>query len=346
MKVHFISASNFLSKNYSYFSIMEKMNLHDIFVEELYKREPKKVDLINQISDILMLEKESVYRRMAGKVNFSVREMGVLAKTMNISLDSLLYDEVNLQWLPFVLESPCKFHSMDSLYNMIEFNLKQIGNVNRDEPGETGSVHNSLPLEFCIVSPLMMKFLFFKWGNYFVQSEEFNNFSQWNAPYKLTQITEKYNEVYHFEKAFYIWDNSLIWTMAKEIDNFYRMHIITPQEKEDIKDELKDILSKIEMALNGTYTPNIPFLSEIDFLVSSTDIGFTSGYYVSGNKHLALFQTNFSFSIIENSEESFKKIKEWIKSFCKISTLLSRSGRIERRLFFNQQYNIIDDLLK
>lgn len=326
---------------------MNKKNLHDIFVEELYKRGSKKSDLINQISDILKLEKESIYRRMAGKVNFSVCEMGILAKAMNISLDSLLYNEYNnLQWLPFILESPLKLHSMDSLCDMIDFTLKRIENINRDEPGETGYIYNSLPLELFMYSPLMMKFMFFKWGNYFIKSEEFNHFSEWQLPYRLSTIIEKHEEAYNFKEAFYIWDNSLIWTLTKEIDNFHRMHIITTQEKDDIKNELKDILSVLEKTLNGTCVPKVPLASESAFYVSSINLGFTSSYYISGVKHFATLQTNFSFSVIENSKESFEKIKEWIKSFCNISTLLSKSGRIERRLFFDTQYNIINNVLK
>ena len=50
--------------------------------------------------------------------------------------------------------------------------------------------------------------------------------------------------------------------------------------------------------------------------------------------------------MIENSEEDFAKVKEWINSFCDISTLLSKSGRFERRLFFNAQYKILDDILE
>ena len=324
---------------------MKKRNLHDVFIEVLYRKEAKKVNLINQISDNLKLEKESVYRRMSGKVNFSVREIGILARAFNISLDSLLYKEVELQWLPFVFESPSKLQSMDSLYDMIEFNLKQTEEINRHEPGEAGNVYNILPPEFYIHHPLITKFMFFKWGNYFVQSEEFSNFSQWRVPYRLNQIIEKYNDVYKFRKVFYIWDHSLIWTLTKEIYNFYRMHIITTQEKDDIKSELKEILSKIEKSLNGTYIPFMPTPPEIAFYVSSMNMGFTSCYYVSGDKHLALFQTNFSFSMIDNSVESFEKIKEWIQSLCKISTLLSGCGRIERRLFFEKQYAIIDDIL-
>lgn len=229
---------------------------------------------------------------------------------------------------------------------MIDLNFKQIEEINQDEPGTSGNVYHSLPLEFFVHSPLIMKFMFFKWGYYFVQSDEYNNFSQWKLPPRLSAISEKYNDIYNFQHVFYIWDSSLIWALSKEISNFYKTHIISEQEKEDIKNELKLILSQLEKTLNGTRTPSIPFPPETDFLVSSINVGFSSSYFFSGNRHLALFQTNFSFSMIQDSEDNFNKIKEWINSLCHISTLLSRSGRIERRLFFNTQYRIIDEVLK
>lgn len=325
---------------------MNKKDLHDEFIDELYKKIPKRTDLINLVSDILRLEKESIYRRLARKVNFSIREMGILAKELNISIDRLLYKEEDHQWMPVVLEVPMKLHSIDSLCNMIELNFNRIKNITRDAPGEMGNVYHTLPLEFFIHSPLMTKFMFFKWGNYFVQSDEFNNFAQWELPLKLSATIEKYIEIYNFNEVFYVWDNSLIWELSREIDNFHKMHIITTREKEGIKNELHEILSKLEKTLNGTYVPNIHLPSEAAFYVSSMNIGFTSCYYISGNKHFAMFQSNFSFSMIENSQEDFNKVKEWIKSFCNISTLLSKSGRFERRLFFNAQNKIIDDILE
>lgn len=86
--------------------MINKKDLHDDFIDELYRKIPKRVDLINLLSDILRLEKESIYRRLARKVNFSIREMGILAKELNISIDRLLYKEEEHQWLPVVLEYP------------------------------------------------------------------------------------------------------------------------------------------------------------------------------------------------------------------------------------------------
>lgn len=87
---------------------MRKKDLHDKFIEELHKRNSKRAELINQVSDILKLEKESVYRRMAGKVNFSIREMGILAKILNISLDSLLFQEERYSMAPIHTGNPVK----------------------------------------------------------------------------------------------------------------------------------------------------------------------------------------------------------------------------------------------
>ena len=50
---------------------MSREDLHDAFIGELSRKVPRRADLVNQIADILKLEKESVYRRMAGKVNLS-----------------------------------------------------------------------------------------------------------------------------------------------------------------------------------------------------------------------------------------------------------------------------------
>ena len=321
---------------------MDKLDLHEEFVKALSAKIPKRIDLQNYIADILKIERDSAYRRLTGKVNFSVREMGIIADGLHMSIDQLRQKEYEYLWMPFMLEFPQKIRSMDILADMIDVNFKKMSDMSRDSLCEAGNVYNSLPLEFYAFSPVLTKFMFFKWGYYFVKSEEFYNFSSWELPKRLAAITDKFNAIYNFRDSFYVWDNSLIWTLVKEIDNFYRMSIITEEEKNAIKNELKELLSKIEQTLNGTFVPELPLLKDMSFYVSAMNIGFISCYYEGQDQHFAIFQTNFTFSIIDNSDKNFQQIKEWIKSFRNISTLLSHSGRIERRLFFDTQHKIID----
>ena len=85
---------------------MNTANLHKEFIKELNNRIPQRSELVSKISDILHIEREPVSRRLSEKVQFSVREMGVIARELEISLDSMLYQNTPYHWIPLILESP------------------------------------------------------------------------------------------------------------------------------------------------------------------------------------------------------------------------------------------------
>ena len=181
---------------------MNKKDLHDVFIDELNRRFPKKFDLVNLISDILKIEREAVYRRLSGKVNFSVREIGILAATLNISIDALLHQNKSIKWLPLVLESPLKMNSMEIPFNMVETLLSNMKDLAGSGQAEMGGVYNHLPLLFYLHSPILRKFLFFKWGHYFIQTDEFNKFSEWELPEKIITLFLKREDYMNFQKRF------------------------------------------------------------------------------------------------------------------------------------------------
>lgn len=322
---------------------MNTKNLHNEFVKALYQKIPKRADLVHTISDTLKIEKESVSRRLNCKVNFSISEMGVLAAALHMSIDSLLYKNEKHQIFSLLLGSYMDSNSMNDLCDTIDHNMKEISKIAK-EPAEQGNVVNSLPIELFIHSPLLTKFMFFKWGYYFVGTNDFNNFSQWTLPPQLTVLRKKYETLPSFTSAFYIWDSSLIWTLAGEVENFHNMHIVNIEEKEAIKNELKIMLTELEAYLKGK-SSIVMLQPGIDFYVSIISMGFTCHYFFSKVQCIVSFQTYFSYSYINNHRENAVKIKEWIKDLRNFSTLLSGSGSIERRLFFEKQHHILDNIL-
>lgn len=323
---------------------MERIDLHNEFLNALYGKEPKRINLINKISDILLIEKESAYRRLTGKVNFSVYEMGKVAQAFDISIDQMLHRDIEYQWLPFTLESPLKYDSMEPLCDIINSHIGQLINTS-EEPIEIGGVYNSMPVEFFIYHPILMKFMFFKWGHYFVGTDEFDNFSEWEIPQRLTGLKEKLEQL-RFSKSLYIWDNTLIWALANEIDKFHKMHIISTEDKQALKNEMKAQLTKLEQYIKGIYQTEIFTSPKTEFYVCMVNVGFTSIYQASGQKCSVLFQTGFSNALIHDCRESYDRLKKWIKSIRHNSVLISGSGSIERRLFFEKQHKIIDVILE
>jgi len=322
---------------------MKTPNLHEGFLKALRAKVSQK-DIAATVGDILRIERDAAYRRLSGKVMFSAQEIGILASQLNISLDKLIRVDDEYIWLPFILEQPMKMTSMDGLLNMSESMMEHIRAL-KGGPIETGNIYCSLPLEFYLYSPILTKFMFFRWGYHFVGTEEFNNYSEWKIPERILGWPDKIREIYHVDKAYYIWDETLISNLVREIAGFYRMHIITKKEMKEIKDQFKDMLNKIEQCLHGTYAPSMVVADEGDFYISPVSLGFTGTYFTAGDSHVIELATNFSFSIIRDDPESFKKMKQWLDSFKNISTMLSRSGRLERRVYFEEQRKIIDSIL-
>lgn len=323
---------------------MAIIDLHEEFLKILHSKTSKK-DIVNQVADMLIIEKDAAYRRLSGKVNFTVREIGIISKKLDFSLDRLIYSEDNQIWLPFTLAHPMLMKSMEFLFNEINLSIQRIGDIVK-EPAETGNIYSStLPLEFYLHSPVLTKFMFFKWGHYFIGTEEFNDYSGWEIPEKINGLLEKVKSICRFDKAYYILDGSAIYTLTKELSSFHKMHVITDKDKNEIKEALKNMLTELEQTLHGTHIPTISISPDSDFYVSPINLGFTSSYFTSENGHFINFITNFSYCLLNDSPESFLPLKSWIDSFRSISTLLSRSGRVERRLFFEEQYKALDYML-
>lgn len=77
-----------------------------------------------------------------------------------------------------------KIRSMDSLSTMIEANFEYMRKIG-ERKAESGHLYSTMPIEFFLSYPTLSKFMFFKWGHYFIGTEEFDNFSEWNIPVGL-----------------------------------------------------------------------------------------------------------------------------------------------------------------
>lgn len=320
-----------------------RTDLHEKFVKELFKKVPQRPMLINTILDILHLERESVSRRLSEKVQFSVREVGILAQELDISLDSILNYDTQFHWMPFILESPLGYQSMETIYDIIENTIAQMNETLKNS-AEYGIITNAIPLEFYVNFPYLMKFSFFKWGQYFIGTEEFNSFSTWELPHRIVRLKEPVKSlISKMSNSLYIWDHSIIWTLMGEIEYFYKMNVLTIEDVKNIKNDLKDLLNLMEKHLKGiSKTDFVP--QNTSFYISNINLGTTCWYLFSEKKRISFHNSSFTISTpINNSTESHNRIKNWIDSFKNISVLISGCGELERRSFFNKQHKIIDE---
>lgn len=317
----------------------------DSFIKELHRIIPSRPELVREISRILKIEKEPASRRLSGTVSFSIDEMGILSKELDISLDSLLYKNENYLNIAHQLESPWSKNSINTLIDQISNNLKIINKIS-NKPYELGSFFNSLPIEIFIHFPNLTKFMLFKWGHFFIGTNEFYNYATWKVPEKFYNVK---NQIESWDsnpgKRLYVWDVSLIWIFLKEISYLSELNIISIEDQKIIIDELHSMLTYFEgyiKNIDDTRYQNI----ETYFYISNVPFGVNGSYLISEAGQIAFSSTHFSQSGLTTDYNGVKLIKDWMLSLIKISTLISNSGHKERHIFFKEQHQLIDYLLK
>lgn len=316
--------------------------LSDKFINALQLKINKRNQLVSFISEALEIERESASRRLNKSVNFTIEEMGILALKLGISLDGLLYSNGEYFHFPsFVMHSPMKLESINSLALKIESDLESLSRVILSGPAEYGAIFTYPPLEFLLPYNFLLKFTYFKWGYYYTNSSHFDNYSTWKIPQKLFKLNERLiNIIGKLEKAFYIWDNCAIWSFVNDIIYFASIGSLNKDDVKQIKAELHNMLYHFEEMLKNNSVLKGP--KEIDVYISDVNLGAGFSYILSENNWSSSFYTYFVGAEFNNDYSTTIQLRNWMNSMKKVCTLISGSGARERKKFFNQQHKIVD----
>lgn len=320
----------------------KKSDLYKEFMGIINNLPGKRSELINLIAEELCIERESAYRRLSGRVAFSVKEVGVLAKRLNISLDDILQDNPLYKMVPIMMARPMtRLYSMDAIVKQMEIGLQNV-NSSLGEEMELYSVFDSMPVEFFAPYPNLTKFMFFKWGYHYIGSEEFYSYEKWVLPEKVVRLVKDMLEACkNYSKMFYIWDYPTIWYLVNDISYFHNIHVLSDEDMEAVKSDLRILLYNLERVLKGIdkYS-NGPV--DLDVYLSTVNIGINCLAHFSQSNCHSMFKNHFFQTATMNSYESTEKVRDWILSMKILCTKISESSELERRLFFERQIRMID----
>ncbi len=311
------------------------------FIVALNYKTGNKRETASQIADILKIEKESAYRRLNGKVQFTVREMGLLAKAMNVSIDHLLYSDS--EKLPLLFQ--VGMNSVEHLEIMMEDAVSNHEKIKSPDM-MLGTVFNTLPVELFSQYPLLERFMFFKWEHMNAPDMQFTDFSSWQLPEKISEMNARLKDNFRsYKKVLYIWDKALIANLMNEIQYYATIQLLTPEDVKLIKDDLHSLLDQFQSYLRSGESR--PYgIKDIDFEVYVThlNVAVVAFYVWSGDTYLSGIKTPFLQSCTHRDYKTGYKIYEWINSLKRVSSLISGSGEKERILFIKGEHEIVDSI--
>lgn len=298
--------------------------------------------IIEKLGAITGKDSRSVWRRFRGEYKFTFDEIFNICSELGISMDSLgdknpaSVSSLRVYRFPDNLSFETNKSHIVNMYSILE-NALQCKN------STFISLCNRLPEIFHMRYNKLSQLLLLKL-NYFTNAQLDPKF------YRLLdenwEVFEEANESYKrlmesFRNLTVIWGPDIILNIVRDIRFFLNAEMITREDAEVIREEVKDMLKWIdEMCEHPEKSPYKNFT----FAVSPIDMDFHSNTILSSKRNTVFnFLYHLAFAYTEN-EEDIESQKIIIDCMMKGAMILSGSNYMERKLFMKKQYEELEKI--
>ena len=311
------------------------------FLSAIQSKIPQRAALANTITDLLAIDKDAVYRRLRGDVNFSFIEMATIANKLGISLDSIAEIEplkskpAQVLLTRHVKPAEPDYRICTDYVNIFKF-IKDEPNTKIMESGNQLSHYLFYDYDF------ITRFYMFCWD----QASSAGNGLQFHEIIipKQMRVIQKECCFYarHVKSTQFVWDSMVFQYLVNNIKFFAKAGLIKEIDVSLIKYDLMELLDAIEkLAVRGKHEETG---NEVTIHISDIRVETNYSCIKSKNLHISLFKSFILNTNTALDKEVFKEMTAWIKYLQRMSTLISVRGEKARTAFFNNQRKIIDTL--
>ena len=311
---------------------------YDNFLDMLYKKCPKKNQLVEELVDLLLIEREAVYRRLRQDVMFSANEVIKIASAWNISLDKF----VNNDKISFLMHPINYFQPSEDDFEYLKGTVKMLQQLkNSTEPSEYMEVCNRIPRPLNTGFAYIYKFYMFKWAYQYGAEHE-------TIPYSKVEMTEDmlnvaseyYAAIRNVTTTNYVFDYNVFKYFLRDVQYFHSINLITDEEKELIKNDLRALLDDLmAIAVNG-YFPTTQ--NTVNIYISRINIDTNYSYFDSENLKVFRIHTFNKYEIKTYEDDLVIKFKNWTQLNKRSAVQISAVDEKSRIDFFNKQHHLID----
>jgi len=293
--------------------------------------------------EVLNLGRDTVYRRLSGKSSFTFEEVARLASMLDFSLDDVV-GEQQAQRVSFDLLSDNEADNEMVLLAMLQ-ELHDHFTLHRKSENTRVIITANRPfILFMIGHENLFRFLCYKWTHQRRAIPMDSPFSDMDFSIPLIEMKNKLTGMFADVGNFVIiMDRNILLSMIRYIQYFYRRKLVTDVEMELMKNELLDIVQKLEVLMQKGFTDA---RNRYDFYLSPLEIESNTAYsYYDGAE-----ESNFWIYPVGPLRISNVHIcamhQEWINSIKRYSVLITDSNEILMSEFIGQQYEYVNNMQK
>lgn len=320
---------------------MEQNTWFDTFTEILYKKYPKRKQLMEALMELLGLEREAAYRRLRKEVFFSIHEIVTIATAWNISLDEITRVHsgkilFKMQFLNYCNPSPEEV-------NFFKFIIQSINYLKDFPDTEFMDICNKLPPQLITGFEYLNKFYLFKWKYQHGNESNPVSFSEMNISNEALQLALAYNRaIKQVPNTNYIFDQRVFDCLINDIQYFSSIYLLSQEEKELLKKDMFALLDYLqEIAKWGCYPET---QNKVHLYISQLKI--ETGYCYTTTPDLDMFYIHVfdKLEIYSLHSEMITHFIAWMQQKKRASIKISEVDEKNRIEFFAIQRQLIENL--
>jgi hypothetical protein len=304
-----------------------------ILIEEIQKNIPKGENVVKYLTWKLGISKESAYRRIRGIVPFPLEEIKKLALDLNFSVDDIIKNK-----LP---ESGKNQENKDDLlldqilaYQSLTDTISRVGQQS------VIFLANHIILPFIMEYDALFELHFFNQMHRIQAFNGIRSFSELSVSNEIQAIRKNIlDKTPIFSQKEFIFGRDLFSGIARKIQYFRRLKLLSDEETEALKLEMLQMLGKMETEMetghNGKGEDCFYYFSWLDVETDAICVD-------CGDKLVSLCRC-FGVPVLQNNTQNYANL-EWLESQKKYTILISQSSEFVRSEFIEQQRNFIESI--
>jgi hypothetical protein len=317
-----------------------------LFLRKIEELIPAGNSLAAELTDVLGISPDSVYRRLRAETKLSIDEVILLCKHFKISFDSFIHLETGTVTFNYTLMR----EGESGFLNYLKSLLRDMEIIRQSKGKHIWYACEDIPIFYNINFPKIAAFKMFYWLRSILNVPALNkaSFSEEHIPEEMITLGKQIYSLYCQIPSTEIWSDTTIESTLKQIRFYHASGIFkTNEDAIDVymalRDELEVILHQAE---NGRKDPSHgKFAAEpVLYELYASEIELTNNcVLVKLGETKAVYLGHLTFNTMSTSNRTYCEETEiWMNNLIRKSNPISGVSEKNRYQFFKKAFDAID----
>ena len=320
---------------------MNSLKINEAFSALLEEKFHGKKNVVNLLSELLDMDKKSIYRRLNSEVLFTFAEVSLLSQQLGISVDNFIGHLYPAGINNTTLALYGKPQDRKSHVGVIGEIRNYLALIASQPYSEMGNLTNYFPIFFHLENKEIYSLYLYHLNYMRGDNKTFGEFREEEETRMLVEAAHELSELFwQMDHYKIIMGRDPVRLLMQDVAYVKNQDLITATEYDNIKKEIRAMIAKLEEIIESGASDEGE--SPYNIYLSDTIIDLNCFYTWSETYSMSIAQLYMFGKVCSYETEQNANVKQWLDKWKNNSVKISGTGRSERTAFLAEQRRVLD----